>query len=255
MMLLIDAGNTRIKWALVEGGPGIGQPGAWRASGSVPHAEWTGTAAQWRQSGIERALVCNVAGAAVQAAIRTELEGLAGVQLDWFHSSSLAGGVRNTYRNPQQLGADRMAAAIGAVALYPHQALVIATCGTATTVDAVSPEAAFLGGMILPGLGLMASALARGTAQLPQVDERQIQLREFSDNTDDAIVSGCIAAQTGAIERAVAAMERAHGPGPVRCIMSGGAAAIVAPHLRVPHEIVDKLVLIGLQVVAAGHAN
>ncbi|MDB5852112.1 MAG: type pantothenate kinase [Herminiimonas sp.] len=167
----------------------------------------------------------------------------------WFHASAFAGGVRNTYRDPLQLGADRMAAAIGGVALYPGQPLVIATCGTATTVDAVSPAAAFLGGMILPGLGLMASALARGTAQLPLVEERQLRFQEFSDNTDDAIVSGCIAAQTGAIERAIAAMEREHGPS--RCIMSGGAASIVSPYLRSPHEIVENLVLIGLRVVAA----
>jgi type III pantothenate kinase len=249
MLLLIDAGNTRIKWAIAAEGPISGALGAWLASGSAPHDRWAGAAKAWQRHGIRHALVCNVAGAAVEAAIREELHGLPGVRIAWFRSSALAGGVRNTYRDPLQLGADRMAAAIGAVALYPHQPLVIATCGTATTVDAVSPAAAFLGGMILPGLGLMASALARGTAQLPQVDEEHIRLREFSDNTDDAIISGCIAAQTGAIERAVAAMEREHGP--VRCIMSGGAASIVAPHLRVPHEIVQNLVLIGLRVVAA----
>jgi type III pantothenate kinase len=264
MLLLIDAGNTRIKWALVEEGPitepriqlktepKIGsKPGphdAWFSSGSVSHDRWAGVAQAWRQHAIGHALVCNVAGAAVEAAIEEELLHLPGLRLAWFHSSVRAGGVRNTYRDPLQLGADRMAAAIGAVALYPAQPLIIATCGTATTVDAVSPDAAFLGGMILPGLGLMASALARGTAQLPLVADHQFRLREFSDNTDDAIASGCIAAQTGAIERAVAAME--HEYGAARCIMSGGAAAIVSRHLQKPHEVVENLVLIGLRVVA-----
>jgi type III pantothenate kinase len=248
MLLLIDAGNTRIKWALAEEGPASVPQGAWFASGSMPHDRWTGASQAWRQHDIRIALICNVAGAAVEAAIAEELRALPGLRMAWFRSSAHAGGVRNTYRDPLQLGADRMAAAIGAVALYPRQPLIIATCGTATTVDAVSPDAAFLGGMILPGLGLMASSLARGTAQLPLVEEHRLQLREFSDNTDDAIVSGCIAAQTGAIERAVAAMEREHGPS--RCIMSGGAASIVAPHLHCSHEVVENLVLIGLRVVA-----
>jgi type III pantothenate kinase len=102
--------------------------------------------------------------------------------------------------------------------------------------------------MILPGLNLMASALARNTAQLPQVDDALAVTGQFADNTDAAIASGCIAAQAGAIERAVTAHALASGP--VRCILSGGAAARIAPHLSVPHERVDNLVLIGLQAVA-----
>lgn len=126
MLLLIDAGNTRIKWALAAEGPISGPHGAWLASGSIPHDRWAGAAQAWQQHGIRHALVCNVAGAAVEAAIREELSGLSGLRIAWFHSSALAGGVRNTYRDPLQLGADRMAAAIGAVALYPRQPLVIA---------------------------------------------------------------------------------------------------------------------------------
>jgi type III pantothenate kinase len=131
--------------------------------------------------------------------------------------------------------------------MFPGEALVVATCGTATTVDALTADGRFLGGMILPGLRLMAGALARNTAQLPHVAEDAIVPAIFADNTDDAIASGCMAAQAGAIERAVAA----HGKhGAARCILSGGAAHLIAPHLSIPHSKVDNLVLVGLQVVA-----
>jgi type III pantothenate kinase len=73
------------------------------------------------------------------------------------------------------------------------------------------------------------------------------RLAPFADNTVDAIASGCIAAQAGAIERAVAALSAAHGT--VRCMLSGGAAGLIAPHLSLPAERIDNLVLIGLQVI------
>ena len=94
----------------------------------------------------------------------------------------------------------------------------------------------------------MTASLARNTAQLPQVQEDKITFRPFPDNTDDAIVSGCLIAQVGAIERAAAALGQQHGA--VKCILSGGAARFISPHLTVPHQMVDNLVLTGLQVVA-----
>ena len=71
-----------------------------------------------------------------------------------------------------------------------------------------APQGDFLGGMILPGLDMMARALAAGTAQLPHIDARASGLAPFADNTADAIASGCIAAQAGAIERAATALTR-----------------------------------------------
>lgn len=254
MLLLVDAGNTRIKWALVDAGGQDGL-GCWRAFGSIGHAE-IGTLAQaWQGLGIARALLSNVAGAALRQGLEAAFAavGLAARQISWFASRPQLGGVRNGYRNPAQLGCDRFASAIGAHALFPQQALVIATCGTATTVDALGPDGAFVGGMILPGLGLMASALAKNTAQLPQVAQHLSVAQPFADNTDDAIVAGCLAAQAGAIERAVAAHARQHPV--VQCVLAGGAAAYIAPQLRVPFKTVDNLVLIGLQVAALDAAD
>jgi type III pantothenate kinase len=129
---------------------------------------------------------------------------------------------------------------------------VVATCGTATTIDAVSVDGDFIGGMILPGLGLMASSLAKNTAQLPEVALHISSLQPFADHTDAAIVSGCLAAQAGAIERAVAAHAQMHPEAGVSCILAGGAADLVAPHLSIAHQRVDNLVLVGLQTVALG---
>lgn len=252
MLLLVDAGNTRVKWALVpRNAHGVERLGRWAESGMVEHAQVRQLNDAWRGRNIVRVLISNVAGQPMRDALEQALLGALGMQpvpLEWFTSVPELAGVRNNYRNPAQLGCDRFASAIGAHALFPGQPLIVATCGTATTVDAITAGGAFLGGMIFPGLGLMAGALAKNTAQLPQVAENLDVAEPFADNTDAAIVSGCIAAQAGAIERAAAAHARAQGA--LQCILSGGAAALIAPHLSVPCSQVDNLVLIGLHAVA-----
>lgn len=256
MFLLVDAGNTRIKWALVAR-PATDALGQWQASGSIASSQADQLADAWHSLGVRRVLISNVAGSAVRTSLEQSLHAAdEALKPEWFASVPMLAGVCNGYRNPAQLGCDRFASAIGAYALFPGEPLVVATCGTATTIDALSPDGVFLGGMILPGLGLMASSLARNTAQLPQVGQDVAVLKPFADNTDAAIVSGCIAAQSGAIERAVALHTRAStgnsnagNSGEVRCILAGGAASIIAPHLWVPCTPVDNLVLVGLHAV------
>lgn len=247
MLLLIDAGNTRIKWAVAANTGAIA--GGWLASGLAAHADAHTLVDAWREWKITRALISNVAGPAMRERLVQLLrQAHSAVEAGWFASCASAAGVRSGYRNPQQLGCDRFASAIGARALYPGKALIVATCGTATTVDAIDPDGVFIGGMILPGLGLMATSLALNTAQLPQVGERIEIVTPFADNTHDAIISGCVAAQTGAIEHAAATHEKRHGP--VQCILSGGAAGMIAPHLSIPCDRVDNLVLTGLHAAA-----
>lgn len=238
MLLIVDAGNTRIKWAVADLGAA---PGQWVASGAVLHAELNHLPASWQDFAITRAIVANVAGAKLRDQLQLMIPASA---VSWFASVPALGGLHNGYRNPAQLGADRFAAALGARSLKPAQALIVATCGTATTIDAVSADGRFIGGMIAPGLGLMASSLARNTAQLPQVAPGATLPAGFADNTDDAIIAGCLAAQAGAIERACAQHGGAH------CIISGGAARFIAPLLAVPHTMVDNIVLLGLHAAA-----
>jgi type III pantothenate kinase len=293
--LLIDAGNTRIKWALVADDAGAANAplGAWLATGAATHADLraasTPAAAApapdalasaamavaasrlaaaiaaslgagvpaapakpasgaHRPAGrIARVLIANVAGQQVRdllsAALADPSLQIAPGAIEWFASVPSRGGVQNAYRNPAQLGCDRFAAAIGAHALVPGKAIVVANCGTATTIDAIAADGTFLGGMILPGLGLMASSLAKNTAQLPQIAPGTQLPEGFADNTDDAILTGCLAAQSGAIERAFE-LHRA-----VECIISGGAAPYVSPAVPVPHRHIENIVLIGLQAV------
>jgi type III pantothenate kinase len=238
MLLLIDAGNTRVKWALAA--PGAA-PGEWIELGAVLHADLGAAAAAWQGQGVTRALVSNVAGAALRERLAALL---LPIETEWFASSAARAGLVNGYREPERLGCDRFAAAIGARALAPDQPLVVATCGTATTVDAVTSEGRFVGGMILPGLALMAGSLAKNTAQLPQAAPGAAPPPQFADNTNDAIVSGCLSAQAGAIERAVAAHANA------LCILSGGAAPYIAPALKCRYRMADNIVLVGLHAVA-----
>ena len=257
MMLLIDAGNTRVKWALVAQDAALG---AWHRLGAVMHADIANLQNDWTQAlpagqTIDHIVIANVAGNALRVqleyVLQKTLQRDSGSPLPdelvcWFASVPALAGVSNGYRNPSQLGCDRFAAAIAGHQLAPGRAIVVANCGTATTVDAITPEGRFLGGMILPGLGLMASSLARNTAQLPQIAQDGKLPAGFADNTDDAILSGCLAAQSGAIEHACAV----HGA--EECIISGGAAPYIAPMLKVPYRVVDNIVLIGLHAAAGG---
>jgi type III pantothenate kinase len=254
MLLLIDAGNTRVKWGIAADAmlasltiDAVG----WRHYGVVERADISLLENAWKDLPVTRVIVANVAGAALRERLQAMLQSVFGAQIEivWFASQALLAGVRNLYRNPAQLGCDRFAAVIGARALFPQHALIVATCGTATTVDAVTSAGEFIGGMILPGLGVMATSLALNTAQLPQIQEISTLATPFADNTGDAIVAGCIAAQAGAIERAVLVHRQQQGE--VVCVLAGGAGKVLAPYLAVPCEKVDNLVLIGLQVAAS----
>lgn len=251
MWLLIDAGNTKIKWAipdLARGGAALAP--VWQQAGVANHGEIAELARQWQGLPLTHALISNVAGTAVREQLGAILHSLAPQLVPvWFASVPEVAGLRNAYRHPTQLGCDRFAAAIGAHALCPHQPLIVATCGTATTIDAVSADGVFRGGMILPGLKLMAESLARNTAQLPEVGENFGLEHVFADNTDQAIISGCISAQVGAIKQAVSAFQQMESH-KVTCVISGGAAPYLLPHLNLTTHSIDNLVLTGLYVVA-----
>lgn len=242
MILAIDAGNTRLKWGLREAG-------RWLDRQALPTAEAMRLAAQragWPP--LDGVFVCCVAGPAVEATIAAILAPLAG-RIVWCRSGApVQGGLVNRYANPAQLGADRWLAAIGAWGLVGDDCLVV-NAGTATTIDVLrrldgsdGHAAEFAGGVILPGLALMRSSLARNTAQLPLACGVYLGLPRC---TDDAIETGCIEAQVGAIERLATRL-----PPGSPCVLSGGAAATLAGHLKLPLRCVDELVLEGLARLA-----
>ncbi len=249
MLLLVDAGNTRVKWAAARPGAAAGD---WIASGALAHDELPALASQWQSLPLPftQVLVANVAGAAVAARIEAALAAAApqAGAPHWFRSQAACAGVVNGYRDPGQLGCDRFASQIGARHRHPGRALLVVTAGTATTVDALDASGRFIGGMILPGLRTMAQSLALNTALLPAVDDARTG-RLFADNTQEAIVSGCLQAQVGAILQAHAQLPSA------LCVLSGGAAPYVAPQLPFACERIDNLVLLGLHVAALTEAK
>lgn len=261
MLLLIDSGNTMLKWALAPAAPSS-MPGkaSWLHTGSIPQQEAAALGEHLQellaQKAIRRILISNVAGPASAARITQLIEKLRAktAPISWFTSRASLAGVTNAYLNPEQLGSDRFASLIGARFLFPNENLVVATCGTATTIDTLTAGGVFLGGMILPGLRLMAGSLAVNTAQLPAVSGTGKRPSPFATDTAAAILNGCLTAQAGAIEHAVSV--HAAGIGSVRCILSGGAAGQISPCLSIPAQIVDNLVLVGLHAADASlHAT
>lgn len=249
-MLFVDAGNTRLKWAVADD---AAAPGDWRASGALGYDELGQLPAAWQ--GQSRALYSNVAGDIVELTLQQALAAAGVAQVQRFRSRAACAGVTNGYRDPTQLGSDRFATLLAAHHRFPSQALLVVTCGTATTIDALDSHGRFIGGMILPGLLTMAKSLAVNTAQLPEVNDVQLA-RQFADNTRDAIVSGCMTAQAAAIDHALRSLQA--GEPRARCLLSGGAAAYVEPWLEpllATHlpagsrcERIDNLVLLGLHV-------
>ncbi|WP_313950338.1 type III pantothenate kinase [Accumulibacter sp.] len=232
MIIVIDAGNSRIKWGVHDGSRWL-DAGA-LATGEV--ARLAETAAKWPLEA--RVAVCNVAGAVVAETI-SSICAERRARVSFLHASAAACGVRSAYDSPGQLGADRWAALIGARAVCGNACLVVCA-GTATTVDQLDADGVFRGGLILPGFDLMRAALARNTAQLPFADG---SFRELPRNTMDAIVSGCLQAQLGAVERMFHGL--AAEPGAL-CLLTGGAAPRLTEHLNIPFQLMDNLILDGL---------
>lgn len=237
-ILAVDAGNTRIKWGYAEEGRWV-------------HLSWVATAeastlgvALAELPPADRAVVSNVAGAAAGEAIATALAPLQPVPL-WITSAAQQCGVRSSYHDPGQLGSDRWAALIGAWHLF-RGSCVVANVGTTMTVDALTSEGLFVGGLIVPGIELMRAALARNTAQLTMEKGR---FTYFPDRTADAIMSGAINALAGAVERMARFMTET-GEGDVLVVLSGGGAEMLAPQLNARNEVVDNLVLEGLARIA-----
>ena len=174
-------------------------------------------------------------------------------------SSAAEAGVVNGYDHPTRLGADRWVAMIGARHRMLAQQreldkgsrpMVVVMIGTAVTVEAIDAEGKFLGGLILPGHGIMLRALESGTAGL-HVPTGEV--REFPTNTSDALTSGGTYAIAGAVERMVQHVRTHCGAEPA-CYITGGAGWKMAPSMNVNFELVESLIMDGLLVIAEARA-
>jgi len=235
MRLLIDAGNTRIKWAYVSNNE-------WLQSGVLPveKADELPRHIPAPQT-IEQVWVSNVAGENVARHIRAIDTGHAG-KIHFIAARDIQCGVSNGYINTGQLGSDRWAALIAAWQLAKRKCMVV-NCGTAITIDSLSEDGEFIGGLILPGVELMQRSLFEGASQLKP--ERG-SFATFPLNTADALFSGAIQACCGAIERQYSLLEDDTAP----LMLSGGSAGILGESIKLPLNFVDNLVLQGLLLIA-----
>ena len=246
--LAIDIGNTRLKWAVYE----AARPGQRPLVSGAVFLENIETLAEsdWGALGPPRAMLgCNVAGDAVRHRVEAQLEELWEMPGRWAVSGREAGGVVNGYDHPGRLGADRFVAQIGArwhvLQSGPARPALVVMVGTAVTADALDAQGRFLGGLILPGHGIMLQALESGTAGLrvPTGD-----VVAFPTNTSDALTSGGTYAITGAIERMHRHLQERSGEAPLT-LLTGGAGWKVAPYLGLEHRLVDSLIFDGLLVL------
>ena len=234
----MDAGNSRVKWALHDGRAFAKE--AWVALADVRELgqAWTPLPQP------SRIVVANVAGDGVRDDLR-ESFGMWNAEVIWVAGQRSQCGVTSLYDVPAQLGPDRWAALIGARHLEKGACLVV-NSGTAMTVDALTAAGEFLGGLIVPGFDLMHQSLARSTALL---SPEQGRYTAFPRNSADAITSGAIQALCGAVERMKNEMAAA-GQGEPAVLVGGGAGGVLAEHLRMRARYVERLVLEGLVRIA-----
>jgi type III pantothenate kinase len=248
--LAIDIGNTRLKWAQYASP----QPGAALLDSGAVFLETIDTLAEseWKRLATPGSMLgCNVAGDAVRRRVEEQLE-LWDIAPRWVVPSAHDDGVVNGYEYPTRLGADRWAALIGARWHVQQRArqqrsaerpALVVMVGTAVTVDSLDAQGRFLGGLIMPGFGLMLRALEQGTAGL-RVPTGEVA--DFPTNTSDALMSGGAHALAGAIERIHRRLVQRSGGVEPLCLMTGGAAVKMAPITELAFETIDSLIFDGL---------
>lgn len=246
--LAIDIGNTRLKWALFAGP----RPGAELLAQGAVFLETIDelSEAHWKALPPPASMLgCVVAGDAVRRRVEEQLE-LWDLAPRWVVPTAAEAGLTNGYDHPSRLGADRWVSLAGArwhilQRGRPRPALVVMV-GTCVTVDALDTTGRFLGGLILPGFGLMQKALEMGTAGL-KVPTGEVV--DFPTNTSDALMSGGSNAMAGAIERQARRLRERCGEEPL-LLMTGGAAAKLAPITDLRFEVIDSLIFDGLLMLA-----
>ena len=242
--LAIDVGNTRLKWAQYASP----QPGAALLAQGAVFLEMIDDLAEteWKRLTPPASMLGSiVAGEGVRRRVEEQME-LWDITPRWVVSSAHAAGVSNGYDHPNRLGTDRWVALIGArhhvLARGQRRPALVVMVGTAVTVDALDTVGHFLGGLILPGFGLMLRALEMGTAGLKAPTGEVV---DFPTNTSDALMTGGAQAIAGAVERMQRRLLTHAGEEPL-LLMTGGAAVKLSPMIDLRFETIDTLIFDGL---------
>jgi type III pantothenate kinase len=248
MILVIDVGNTRLKWAWLTS-TGLSDQQAIVHRDAKP-ALWTAALFDGDQKP-ERILVSNVAGEAMAKNLAKLARKIYGVKkIEFVTATRQFHDLTNGYADPGLLGADRWLAVIGAWT-KARSALCVVDAGTAVKVDSVDANGQHLGGLIVPGIHMMREALLKRTSDIARAVEQSTPSMTgvLANNTIGAVSRGAVFALAGMADRAAEIIEQSTGVKP-QLFITGGDAGMITGTMRARGEIVPDLVLQGLAVIA-----
>lgn len=254
MNLLLDIGNTNLRWAIHDAGE-LGAVQTLRHAGGIPLdllAIWEKLAEERRMTPA-RIVVSNVGGAAVAEALRRTTRAYWKLEPEFIDVHADFGGVSIAYAEPARLGVDRWLALIAAHRRTSRdtesgQATVILDAGTAATFDLLLADGRHLGGLILPGIDMMRASLLAGT-QIPRFAGEPSGAPWASD-TETAVTAGSVQAIAALAERLFDRLAERSGTTP-RLLLTGGDAQRLCPALERPFQEIPDLVLRGLAQTVA----
>jgi len=249
MILTIDAGNTQIAGGLFDNNKLVLQFRHTSASGTSSDEIGIFLRSVLRENGfdwnqIEKIGVCSV--------VPSINHSLSSAFVKYFNQNALfiqAGiktGLKLKYSNPKEIGADRIAGAMGAVFLHPEKNIIVIDMGTATTIDVVTAQKEYLGGAILPGLKISVNALSNGTAKLPSVEIAKPE-HICGTSTIEAIQSGIYYGNVGAIKEFCSQYEKRVFKGNKPYIIGTGGLSKIFEDQNLFNEISPELVLLGIK--------
>jgi len=262
--LLIDIGNSRIKWCLYNS-----VENEFGSEGAMLHDKAELPALFSEQWGLldnpDRVVISNVSGQQLAESMDAWVDKKWKIKTEYVKTEAFSHGVTNAYSDYSELGVDRWMAIIAAWQRFRQQgkAVCVVDCGTATTIDGISASGQHLGGFIIPGHTVMQEILINNTSDIKMAKNiltRKILRKEtspgktlspvnFPSSTEEGVNSGCYLATISLIDSVVTSMQDDSGK-QVNCIITGGDAEFVVEQLAGKFEYEPKLVLHGLAMLS-----
>ena len=243
MILLIDIGNTRVKWVTYAGQ--TLESYQWL---SLRNSDWSGQLASIFTD-MERpvkVVAANVAGPQAAEIIAGVIPRTWQVTPEFVHTGVEFAGLKNGYRDPAQLGIDRWAAMVAAW-IECGSAFCLVSCGTAITVDLVNDTGMHLGGYIIPGIDLMRDSLLNATGLIKSYDLKSHDMLPGTTTTA-CVNNGTSKAAASLVDRVLAEARSDMGE-ELSCKLTGGAAEVLDSLIDEKFENDPMLVLKGLELI------
>lgn len=243
-IILIDIGNSRIKWALKSDYEYSLQNPIVHSKGNIAEKDlWKFSAVESTEDKVCKVIISSVLDEPANRYLKKQFELLFPIKDVFFVRSIASGfGIKNGYQQPERLGVDRFVAMVGARAIT-KQALVVVDIGTAITIDLLSATGEHKGGLISAGLGLLRNSLGRSTANLPLISDSNCSFP--ATETESAIAGGTILTLAGLVNHIYSMQNNDY-----KLILTGGDAETVSPYINAAHQIIPDLIFKGLNVIA-----